>query len=226
MTKTWWRKARGGSGRRISVAKLHVGCGTAIIPGWFNTDLQQLPGVDLALDVTREFPFVDVRYIFCEHFLEHLPFDAGVRFLEDCFDALEVGGVLRLSTPSLDWVYLSHYIADDPDRPRKLNNTFMLNRAFYAWGHRFLYSPELLTELVMALGFAPVTPCRHGESAVPELDGLEHHPLYDASAGIPEIIILEATKPTRSTAEPEALENLMALAREQFLGMLDWRLDR
>ena len=69
MTAAWWRRTRGAGERRISVDKLHVGCGTAIIPGWFNVDLQQLPGVDLALDVTREFPFVDVRYIFCEHFL-------------------------------------------------------------------------------------------------------------------------------------------------------------
>jgi len=82
--------------------RLHVGCGTEIISGWCNIDLQELPGIDLVLDVTREFPFSDADYIFCEHFIEHLRFDDGLRFLEGCWRSLTDGGVLRISTPNLD----------------------------------------------------------------------------------------------------------------------------
>ena len=52
--------------------RLHVGCGSLILPGWINVDLESQPGVDHVLDVRRGLPFGNLRYVFAEHFLEHL----------------------------------------------------------------------------------------------------------------------------------------------------------
>ncbi|MDQ2978064.1 MAG: hypothetical protein M3R62_02505, partial [Acidobacteriota bacterium] len=90
-------------------ARLHIGCGSEAIPGWLNIDSRELPGVDRVLDVTRGLPFENVSAIYAEHFLEHLSLDHGLEFLSRCRQALRDDGVLRLSTPNLDWVYLTHY---------------------------------------------------------------------------------------------------------------------
>ena len=89
--------------------KLHVGCGQVALPGWVNIDNQPLRGVDRVLDVTQGLPFRDVSFIFAEHFIEHLSWEDGLKFLKECRRALSDGGVLRLSTPKLDWVWATHY---------------------------------------------------------------------------------------------------------------------
>ena len=54
-------------------------------------------------------PFADVASIYAEHFLEHLALDDGLAFLAECRRVLRPDGILRLSTPNLDWVLLTHY---------------------------------------------------------------------------------------------------------------------
>ena len=152
--------------------RLHVGCGTEIISGWCNIDLQKLPGIDLVLDVTREFPFSDVDYIFCEHFIEHLRFDDGLRFLEGCWRSLTDGGVLRISTPNLDWVYLTHYSVEPGRTADRVSNTFMLNRAFYGWGHQFLYDRPTFRVALERAGFVEIEEFALQDSNDPILRGL------------------------------------------------------
>ena len=50
------------------------------------------------MDIRRRLPFMDgtVRYIFTEHFCDHLGFpDVIGRFLKECHRVLEKGGVAR-----------------------------------------------------------------------------------------------------------------------------------
>src|SRR4028119_2465371 len=89
--------------------RLHIGSGPVAIPGWTNVDIQSYPGVDVVLDVRQPWPFSGVELIFAEHFLEHLTLADGIAFLRACRAALREDGVLRLSTPNLDWVWLTHY---------------------------------------------------------------------------------------------------------------------
>ena len=89
-----------------------MGCGTATLPDWVNIDIESLPGVDLVLDVREGLPFDEVDLIFAEHFIEHLDYHSGQSFLRDCRRVLSDSGVLRLSTPNLDWVWRNQYHPD------------------------------------------------------------------------------------------------------------------
>lgn len=154
--------------------------------GWTNVDLEAHGGVEYVLDVRRGLPFKDAQHIFAEHFLEHLTYDEGLAFLKECRDALRADGVLRLSTPNLDWVWLTQYRTG-----AGLRECFGINKAFRGWGHQFLYNLETLTATLHAAGFADVRECRYGESADPVLTNLERHERDVDSVALPHVIIVE-----------------------------------
>jgi predicted SAM-dependent methyltransferase len=171
---------------------LHLGSGREHLPGWINIDNQQLPGVDRVLDVTHGLPFEDVRFIFAEHFIEHLAYVEAAVLLRECRRVLRDDGVLRLSTPNLDWVWASHYRLglSEPDQVR---GCFAVNAAFRAWGHQFLYNERTLTATLQEAGFASVVRCEYGESAHAELRGLERHEKSVDYENLSHILIVEAT---------------------------------
>jgi predicted SAM-dependent methyltransferase len=183
--------------------RLHVGSGSESLPGWVNIDSRALPGVDRVLDVRRGLPFRDVASIYAEHFLEHLSLDEGLAFLAECRRALADAGVLRLSTPNLDWVYATHY------RPQSwagevdaLRDCMQMNRAFRGWGHQFLYNRQTLTAALKAAGLANLVFCRYGASERPELAGLERHETWQDSLELPHVLIVEASGRAAPVALP------------------------
>lgn len=189
----------GGLGRwlipsRRAVRQLHVGCGPSHRPpGWWNIDVRWFPGVDEVMDATRPWPHHDLQAVFAEHFLEHLELDSAVDFLCHARAALVPGGVIRLSTPSLEWVMATHFDLDESDPGRRSSATFVANRAFHGWGHRFLWSKDLLVELLGRLGWEDLRFHAYGESDRPELAGLEGHGKYTVQKGYPSVWIVEAT---------------------------------
>ncbi|HEX9163983.1 MAG TPA: hypothetical protein VF980_19910, partial [Thermoanaerobaculia bacterium] len=64
--------------------RLHIGSGAVRLPGWTNIDNRRYEGVDRVVDVTYGLPFRDVRFIFAEHFLEHLHYNDAMYFLREC----------------------------------------------------------------------------------------------------------------------------------------------
>ncbi len=185
--------------------RLHIGCGQQSIPAWINIDNQGLPGVDQVLDVRHGLPFANVAAIYAEHFLEHLGLEDGLDFLAECRRVLREDGILRLSTPNLDWVLLTHYrgpqAADDDAR----EDAIRLNRAFHGWGHQFLYNRAMLASAVKSAGFARVSFCRYGESDVAELKGLERHETWEDTPDLPHVLIVEASGAARPEKIPEKL---------------------
>jgi predicted SAM-dependent methyltransferase len=174
--------------------KLHVGSGTLPLAGWVNVDMAGYAGVDVALDVRHGLPFEDVTLIFAEHFLEHLTLAEGLSFLRECRRVLNDDGVLRISTPNLDWVWLTHYkppeaMTDD----ERLLGCLEMNRAFHGWGHRFLYNFQTLTLALRASGFASITPQEYGTSDLAELRGMERHERHQDRPGAPSVLIVEAS---------------------------------
>ncbi len=174
--------------------RLHLGCGQSPIPGWLNIDVQHLPGVDRVLDVRRGLPFENVAAIYGEHFLEHLELEEGLACLVECRRALAPEGILRVSTPNLDWVFASHYRYDRwATEDEAISDCFRMNRAFHGWGHRFLYNRQALQAALSAAGFSTITMHRYGESDVPLLAGLERHEKSGDTAELPHVLIAQAS---------------------------------
>lgn len=193
--------------------RLHIGSGKARLEGWVNMDIQALPGVDVVCDVTKGLGFSDVEAVFAEHFLEHLALADAVNFLEECHRVLNPGGWVRLSTPNLEWVWMTHYRLDLDDETKRLA-ALQLNRAFHGWRHQFLWNRHFLGEALAACGFDLVRWCRYGESELPAFQGIERHEIYADSTELPHVIIVEARK---GEPQPERLRSFRDLIEREFL---------
>ncbi len=172
--------------------KLHLGCGPHVLPGWANLDLAGAPG-SVRWHLNWRLPVDDasVDLIFSEHFIEHIDKAQATMLLRDCHRALRVGGVLRLSTPSLAKLVTEYQagrldewadVAWTPASPCDL-----LNDGMRAWGHRYLYDEAELRLQLQAAGFNTVLRMQWRQSAVAGLGGLEQRPFHDE-------LIMEATK--------------------------------
>jgi SAM-dependent methyltransferase len=193
--------------------RLHIGSGKARLEGWVNMDIQALPGVDVVCDVTKGLGFSDVEAVFAEHFLEHLALADAVHFLEECQRVLNPGGWVRLSTPNLEWVWVTHYSLGMDDETKRLA-ALQLNRAFHGWRHQFLWNRHFLGEALAACGFDLVRWCRYGESELPVFQGIERHEIYADSTELPHVIIVEARK---GEVQPERLRSFRDLIEREFL---------
>jgi SAM-dependent methyltransferase len=171
--------------------RLHIGSGPHHLDGWVNIDRDQYPGVDRVLDVTTGLPFENVAFIFAEHFIEHLHYADAASLFRECRRALRDDGVLRLSTPNLDWVWASHYRRVLTEEQQILG-AFGINRAFRGWGHQFLYNWGTLSATLRGAGFAEVARRGYGESEHPELQGLERHEQNPDFDSLSHILIVEA----------------------------------
>src|SRR5436305_13877800 len=154
--------------------RLHIGSGNVRLPGWTNVDAQRLPGVDVVAVVTRWLYFAVADAVFSEHFLEHLAVDDALRFLLEAHRVLMDGGWVRLTTPNLDWVWLTHYRLEGEAAERR-EAALAINRAFRGWRHPFLWNREMLAEALAARGLAAGRWCRRGESEPPFFRAPERH---------------------------------------------------
>lgn len=175
--------------------KLQIGCGKEILEGWINLDMDFFKGIDLINDVRKGLPFKDKTfdYVFAEHFIEHLTRDEGKNFLKECFRILKIDGILRISTPNLDWVWLSHYRIPASEEEKRFYSE-ILNRAFYGWGHRFLYNDVVLLDLLKEAGFSEIKFFKYGESEDENLKNLERHPKDPDAGEINSVIVLQSYK--------------------------------
>jgi predicted SAM-dependent methyltransferase len=206
--------------------RLHLGCGNVILPGWVNVDLQPHAGVDRVLDVRDGLPFENVEFIFSEHFLEHFDLDEGLALLGECRRALREDGVLRLTTPNLDWVWATSYatrwtaqsatsasidVANWTHDASAARDCLTLNRAFRAWGHRFLYNRAMLEEALVRAGFAHLDWPAYGESTHEALRNLERHEQSPDTPALPHLLIVEASGTTERGARVDIDEYLRDL---------------
>ncbi|MEO1352482.1 MAG: hypothetical protein AAFW84_27405, partial [Cyanobacteria bacterium J06635_15] len=170
---------------KLTHQKIHVGCGPKnLLEDWCNVDIRGFPGIDVVMDVTQEWPWKEIEYVYGEHFIEHLSLEGAISFLESAGNSLKAGGKIRVSTPSLEWVLTTHFTFQEAD-PQVLNETLKTNRAFHGWGHQFLYTKPMLSWLLTTMGYADVTFCQYGESSDPNLRNLERHGGYSESHGFP-----------------------------------------
>src|SRR5262245_15207129 len=173
--------------------RLHVGCGpNNLMDDWWNVDIRGFAGIDEVADVTAPWPWRDLEYVYGEHFIEHLSLDGAIRFLNEASGALRSDGRIRLSTPGLEWVWRTHFDPGSTEADR-LASTYKANRAFYGWGHQFLYSRPMLERVLRGAGFTGITFHNFGESDNPALRGLERHGDFEVVDSWPNVWIVEAT---------------------------------
>jgi len=171
--------------------KLHLGSGKINLEGWLNVDLEA-PNADLHLDLRKPLTFDDesIEYIFNEHFIEHVTREEALALLKECHRVLSKSGVLRLSTPNLNYLavsYLARNIDEWGESWRPANPCLLLNEGMRSWGHEFLYDAEELILILSEAGFPNVRFVRWRESANDELSGLETRPFHNE-------LIVEALK--------------------------------
>jgi predicted SAM-dependent methyltransferase len=169
-----------------SGAKAHLGCGPVHLEGWVNVDIAREVNPDVRIDLRGGFPApaASLAFVYSEHVFEHLTLADGCRLLRDCQRALKPGGVLRVAMPDLRYV-VDRYLGDwrnqdwlrEPyyqqavDSPAK-----MLNTSLRTWGHMYVYDLPEITLRLREVGFCTVEPQAWGDSAHPELRGLERRP--------------------------------------------------
>jgi predicted SAM-dependent methyltransferase len=188
--------------------KLQVGCGPNYLEGWLNSDIDLRREVDIFLDAREPLPFEDgkLKFVYAEHLIEHLTFAEGRRFCREVYRTLCPGGVVRFSTPDLQ--FLLRYYVDSSAAAQEYteyhsrefirdavhSKALVISNFFYDFGHRLIYDWELLTHLLQEAGFQKIERRRVGESPHPELRGVEQH-----GRGYPfneeESMVVEAMKP-------------------------------
>ena len=187
---------------------LNVGCGALGKPGWVNLDFYNLPGVNCVYDCRKDLPFADnsVKFIFTEHFFEHIDYTEEVPyFLSECCRVLEPGGRIRIVVPDGE-LYLRAYCADGWDemvRVRPLHadhsdvhfgskfSTKMevVNSAFRQYfEHKFAYDFDTLRFVLKRYGFSDVQKLALRQSSHPEF-------CIDNPERASESLYVEAAKP-------------------------------
>jgi predicted SAM-dependent methyltransferase len=191
------------------IRRVQVGCGPHHLRReWWNTDLRTFPGIDQAMDATRPWRWRDrLDYVYGEHFIEHLQIDQSVAFLVAAGTALRVGGRIRLTTPSLEWVMKTHFSFRPADEGAHFDEAMNVNRGFYGWGHRFLYTRGVLERLMREIGYHDVRFFPYGQSDTPDLVGLEMHETGPDAEGYPSQWVVEGERGRLAPRAPEALIN-------------------
>ena len=197
---------------QMSLLKLNLGAGNNPIKGWINADIAPKDRSILYIDARKKMPFESntFDYIVSEHLIEHLSIEEGKKMLKECFRILKKGGKIRISAP--DIIFITSLYKKNKDSKyyiRKITKRFLkdiykknyrpvfvINNAFYNWGHKFLYDEKLLVETLQEVGFKDINRQTYGKSKDKNLDKIESHEkgVGDIKVCKIESIVLEAKK--------------------------------
>lgn len=171
--------------------KLQIGAQNHALAGWLNADILPKNRQVLYLDATQEFPLEthSFDYIFTEHMIEHIEFDQADAMLRECHRILRKGGKIRIVTPNLKALaelfldpekadhqaYLASYFGKYLPKKYPKEPTFVVNRLFYGFHHKFIHSAQSLQFLLEKNGFHSFQEKKIYESEDPHLCHMEQH---------------------------------------------------
>ena len=162
-------------------------------------------------------PFEDetFHYLYTEHMIEHVPYDAACSMLRERPDGLRPGGRIRVATPDLEQLVRLYadrrdlasdqagyvdFIAQRYFGGDRAHPCSSLNNAFSAWGHQFLFDEDTLRSALVAPDPPMCNATRSPRATTPIFRGLEAHDssLGNATANEFETLVLEAERPRHS----------------------------
>lgn len=165
---------------------INIGCGTNLLYCWINADINPCRGA-VYMDATKPIPLNDasIKYVVCEHLLEHLTLQEGLNLLKEIKRILAPGGIARIALPTkdkLDAIYNSrnqeyvdfHFKQYAQDFPVKTAGV-VINNFYRMWGHQTIYDVETLKELFKLAGFEKYKECGIDQSDYYELRNREKH---------------------------------------------------
>ncbi len=164
-------------------AKANLGCFTVMFHhGWVNVDQKDLS--DFAsrhryffkqADLSQGVPFPDnhLALVNVSHFLEHLNYEGGLKFLKDLYRAMKPGAVARISVPDAERLakkYVDGQISefDELGSPSGVSDTVKFYELL-AGGHLAFYNHFVLGEMLMKAGFKSAEPMGFRQSMSPAM---------------------------------------------------------
>lgn len=141
--------------------KLLIGSNDWHWAGWTTLDGSPASGADyiaLVPPLPEAIKAQKWSEILASHFVEHLYQWDAMTLINECYDILEVGGTLTLEQPDLAYCckVLAGVIEPPPGRSREqfsLWGIFGRPDLHPLMGHRYGYTPDMLTEVVVRAGF-------------------------------------------------------------------------
>jgi predicted SAM-dependent methyltransferase len=172
------------------VRRLNWGCGEHPEPGWLNSDVKDVPGIDIVADVRSGLPLASdtIDYITSIHALPEISYPDLVPALTELHRVLKPGGVLRLVLPDLERGIqafhdqdLEYFHVPDEDA-RSIGAKFVTQMVWYGYS-RTLFVHDFVEELLERAGFSQVHRCEYRQTAGPwpdivELDNRERESLF------------------------------------------------
>ena len=107
--------------------KLHIGCGSDIIPDFCNTDIEDWSGqCDYVVDARNLSMFDSGRFelVYARQVLEHIPPYDTVTALKEWRRVLMAGGKVKISVPDLEQVFREWLIDNTIEEHTALNNIY------------------------------------------------------------------------------------------------------
>ena len=134
--------------------------------GWTSIDVTK--ECDIFWDLRKGLPFPNesISRIYSEHFLEHLSFKEGQRFLDDCLRVLLPGGMFSICVPNAK-IYIDAYLNDRTLDNNQFfgyklayNNTTKIDyvnyTAYMDGHHKYMFDEENILMILRSIGFSKV----------------------------------------------------------------------
>ena len=145
---------------------LEIGAGNkAGKNGWTTIDMTE--NCDIFWDLRKGIPFPNesVSKIYSSHFMEHLSYNEGQKFLNECFRVLMPGGLFSICVPNAK-IYIEAYINSTINLSKycryqpAYNNTTKIDyinyTAYMDGHHKYMFDEENLLHILNSKGFKKV----------------------------------------------------------------------
>ena len=138
--------------------KIHLGCGSKEIPGWFHVDILDYPHVDHRGPV-EDLSFIEdstVELIYASHVLEHFGRWAYMDALREWRRVLVSGGILRLAVPDFGAVARLYVSGTLPRGIEDLRGLICGGQRDQYDFHGMIFDEADLTRALLECGFKEV----------------------------------------------------------------------